>query len=328
MLLCDGDGCDGAYHTYCLAAPLARVPDGEWYCATCEPKQAGGAKKPPPPPAALRADAPAAVGGHPRPKGRAPHGSDGAPCVWAPPAPVASLPPSTSVPSAAPAAKSRAASPAPAAKRAASPAPKEAAAAAKRQRAASPLAAAAAAAPPPPSLEPTSARGAEVERGPTPVKGLFAAAAAPAGARRPAPAAVDDCGVCAHCVDKPRFGGPGVKRKACLARSAAAAADGSTGSMRRASAAADGKPVGKAAPPARGGAAHHSEAVSASAPPPLSLAASALGATHAAVAEGGVAAGDYVGAHFVVGGLEHPTATEGPCGRRLVLVPHREDDPG
>ena len=33
----------------------------------------------------------------------------------------------------------------------------------------------------------------------------------------------DDCGQCAMCADKPRFGGPGIKRKACLAKRSGAA---------------------------------------------------------------------------------------------------------
>ncbi|OQR95317.1 histone demethylase [Achlya hypogyna] len=33
MLLCDG--CNGGYHTFCLATPLAAVPDGDWFCDAC-----------------------------------------------------------------------------------------------------------------------------------------------------------------------------------------------------------------------------------------------------------------------------------------------------
>ncbi|PSS28633.1 Methyl-CpG-binding domain-containing protein [Actinidia chinensis var. chinensis] len=33
VLLCDK--CDSEYHTYCLSPPLARIPDGNWYCPTC-----------------------------------------------------------------------------------------------------------------------------------------------------------------------------------------------------------------------------------------------------------------------------------------------------
>ncbi|KAF8407933.1 hypothetical protein HHK36_007073 [Tetracentron sinense] len=33
VLLCDT--CDSEYHTYCLNPPLARIPDGNWYCPTC-----------------------------------------------------------------------------------------------------------------------------------------------------------------------------------------------------------------------------------------------------------------------------------------------------
>ncbi|XP_071685703.1 methyl-CpG-binding domain-containing protein 9 isoform X2 [Rutidosis leptorrhynchoides] len=33
VLLCDK--CDSEYHTYCLDPPLARIPDGNWYCPSC-----------------------------------------------------------------------------------------------------------------------------------------------------------------------------------------------------------------------------------------------------------------------------------------------------
>ncbi|KAL9230574.1 hypothetical protein vseg_005909 [Gypsophila vaccaria] len=33
VLLCDT--CDAEYHTYCLNPPLARIPDGNWYCPAC-----------------------------------------------------------------------------------------------------------------------------------------------------------------------------------------------------------------------------------------------------------------------------------------------------
>ncbi|GKV07676.1 hypothetical protein SLEP1_g19422 [Rubroshorea leprosula] len=33
VLLCDT--CDAEYHTYCLNPPLARIPEGNWYCPTC-----------------------------------------------------------------------------------------------------------------------------------------------------------------------------------------------------------------------------------------------------------------------------------------------------
>lgn len=33
VLLCDK--CDSGYHTYCLNPPLARVPEGNWYCPPC-----------------------------------------------------------------------------------------------------------------------------------------------------------------------------------------------------------------------------------------------------------------------------------------------------
>ena len=35
LLLCDG--CDAAFHTHCLDPPLARVPDGDWLCPSCDP---------------------------------------------------------------------------------------------------------------------------------------------------------------------------------------------------------------------------------------------------------------------------------------------------
>ncbi|CAL1391877.1 unnamed protein product [Linum trigynum] len=33
VLLCDT--CDAEYHTYCLSPPLARIPEGNWYCPSC-----------------------------------------------------------------------------------------------------------------------------------------------------------------------------------------------------------------------------------------------------------------------------------------------------
>lgn len=33
VLLCDK--CDSEYHTYCLNPPLARIPEGNWYCPSC-----------------------------------------------------------------------------------------------------------------------------------------------------------------------------------------------------------------------------------------------------------------------------------------------------
>ncbi|CAH8477525.1 unnamed protein product [Dicrocoelium dendriticum] len=35
LLLCDG--CNRAFHLYCLRPPLRRVPDGDWYCVSCRP---------------------------------------------------------------------------------------------------------------------------------------------------------------------------------------------------------------------------------------------------------------------------------------------------
>ena len=34
MLLCDS--CDHGYHISCLRPPLHDVPDGKWFCASCE----------------------------------------------------------------------------------------------------------------------------------------------------------------------------------------------------------------------------------------------------------------------------------------------------
>ncbi|XP_038983855.1 methyl-CpG-binding domain-containing protein 9-like isoform X2 [Phoenix dactylifera] len=37
VLLCDK--CDSEYHTYCLDPPLARIPEGNWYCPSCVQSQ-------------------------------------------------------------------------------------------------------------------------------------------------------------------------------------------------------------------------------------------------------------------------------------------------
>lgn len=37
VLLCDT--CDAEYHTYCLNPPLARIPEGNWYCPSCAGKR-------------------------------------------------------------------------------------------------------------------------------------------------------------------------------------------------------------------------------------------------------------------------------------------------
>ena len=34
-LLCDGDGCERAFHLYCLQPPLLQVPTGKWRCPEC-----------------------------------------------------------------------------------------------------------------------------------------------------------------------------------------------------------------------------------------------------------------------------------------------------
>ena len=52
LLLCDG--CDSAYHTFCLDPPLDAVPEGDWYCPDCAPTLA-------PPPRAARAERAAAA---------------------------------------------------------------------------------------------------------------------------------------------------------------------------------------------------------------------------------------------------------------------------
>ena len=36
MLLCDG--CDDAFHTYCLLPPLTDIPRGDWRCPKCVAK--------------------------------------------------------------------------------------------------------------------------------------------------------------------------------------------------------------------------------------------------------------------------------------------------
>lgn len=33
VLLCDA--CDAEYHRYCLNPPLAKIPEGNWYCPSC-----------------------------------------------------------------------------------------------------------------------------------------------------------------------------------------------------------------------------------------------------------------------------------------------------
>lgn len=38
MLLCDG--CDRGHHMFCLKPPVKEVPDGDWFCPECRPKQA------------------------------------------------------------------------------------------------------------------------------------------------------------------------------------------------------------------------------------------------------------------------------------------------
>ena len=40
MLVCDGDSCGRAYHTYCLSPPLKEIPKGEWLCPRCAEERA------------------------------------------------------------------------------------------------------------------------------------------------------------------------------------------------------------------------------------------------------------------------------------------------
>eukprot|EP00667_Euglena_gracilis_P010553 EG_transcript_10746 len=46
-VLCDG--CDAAYHIFCLTPPLRAIPDGDWFCPKCKPLPLGltSAKCPP-----------------------------------------------------------------------------------------------------------------------------------------------------------------------------------------------------------------------------------------------------------------------------------------
>jgi bromodomain adjacent to zinc finger domain protein 1A len=37
MLLCDG--CDRGHHLYCMKPKLKSVPQGDWFCITCKPKE-------------------------------------------------------------------------------------------------------------------------------------------------------------------------------------------------------------------------------------------------------------------------------------------------
>ncbi|GBP32377.1 Bromodomain adjacent to zinc finger domain protein 1A [Eumeta japonica] len=43
MLLCDG--CNKGHHLYCLKPKLAKVPDGDWFCEQCRPKEKTPRKK-------------------------------------------------------------------------------------------------------------------------------------------------------------------------------------------------------------------------------------------------------------------------------------------
>lgn len=35
MLLCDGENCEEACHSFCLKYPLQCVPEGDWFCPLC-----------------------------------------------------------------------------------------------------------------------------------------------------------------------------------------------------------------------------------------------------------------------------------------------------
>ncbi|XP_065062653.1 bromodomain adjacent to zinc finger domain protein 1A-like isoform X2 [Rhopilema esculentum] len=37
MLLCDG--CDRGFHMYCLKPPVKKIPEGDWFCTDCRPKE-------------------------------------------------------------------------------------------------------------------------------------------------------------------------------------------------------------------------------------------------------------------------------------------------
>lgn len=38
-LICMCDGCDDAYHIYCMEPPLDTIPEGMWYCSKCKTDQ-------------------------------------------------------------------------------------------------------------------------------------------------------------------------------------------------------------------------------------------------------------------------------------------------
>ena len=46
ILLCDGPGCEKAYHLGCLRPPLKVVPEGDWLCPSCKPEEAEAAARP------------------------------------------------------------------------------------------------------------------------------------------------------------------------------------------------------------------------------------------------------------------------------------------
>jgi len=35
MLLCDGEDCEEAFHSFCLKFPLQSIPEGDWLCPLC-----------------------------------------------------------------------------------------------------------------------------------------------------------------------------------------------------------------------------------------------------------------------------------------------------
>ena len=58
LLLCDGPGCEGAYHTLCLSPQLQAVPSGDWLCPDCDPTSASARAAPASVPAVARDNLP------------------------------------------------------------------------------------------------------------------------------------------------------------------------------------------------------------------------------------------------------------------------------
>ena len=38
IILCDGSGCNNEVHMYCLTPVMTEVPEGDWFCAACDPQ--------------------------------------------------------------------------------------------------------------------------------------------------------------------------------------------------------------------------------------------------------------------------------------------------